>query len=796
MPFGLVNAPFTFQDLMDDTLGDLKPNVAVPYLDDVNCHSAGTPMEHVEKIKLVFDRFLEAGLRPNWEKCKFLYSELDCFGHIVTKNGVRIDPTRLERLKGIKKLENVHDVRLFLGLCCVYYRFIKNYAILAEPLIRLTRKDVPWRWTAKEEEALESLKKSVINATFLSIPRADIPFRIRMDSSEFAAGYYLYQQIDGRERIIAFGGKTYNGAQRNHGPGHKELYAVYLALKEFRWCIYGREVFVETDHQAWSWVNAVKQPPKACASWLMELLDYNPKIDWIPGKFNTVADVLSRLWKSPEFNALDVETVPHEEKLRIARSVHGDTAWGDHLSAKKTVEKLKSRFLWKDMRRDVEQICKECPDCSINKKQRVKAPLTPIVATRPWNIIGVDIVGPFPESPDHPYRNILIVVDYFSKWVELLPMENASGSLVADLMRRKIFGRYGNPSLVVSDDGSQFVKSAEFNALLARLNIARANAAVEHQQANGEVEAMVRLMKPLLRIKAQNNSSKWPFCLEDVMSSRNSAKSSSTNDSPFKILYGYEPVITIEAEYRNVDPVARARFDKVNEEIGKSKKVQEEQYNKSSTKVNEYMPNDEVLIRTLGKHQPALGPVYDKSPSKILEKRGENSYNVQRPNGATVAVNVKDLKLAPPSLKSSARAKEIVPSTKPVVVPVDDYVGKRVEVYWPQYKKYFPGTIVKKNDAKNRFKSKGSHIIRYDDDGKEYYEWLTGSPPSGQSLEKFIITQEDSSSSKNVDYKSLDKSLPQEKLFAEESEDEDFSPDELDLDSDSDSIFNDNSSDL
>ncbi|MGZ3748746.1 MAG: reverse transcriptase domain-containing protein [Pseudobdellovibrionaceae bacterium] len=195
MPFGLVNAPFTFQELMDDTLGDLKPKVAVPYLDDLNCHSAGSPMEHVEKVKLVLDKLLEAGLRPNWEKCKFLYPELDCFGHIVTKNGVRIDPTRLERLKGIKKLGNVHDVRLFLGLCCVYYRFIKNYAILAEPLIRLTRKDVPWRWTSKEIEALESLKKSVINATFLSIPRADLPFRIRMDSSDSAAGYYLYQEI-------------------------------------------------------------------------------------------------------------------------------------------------------------------------------------------------------------------------------------------------------------------------------------------------------------------------------------------------------------------------------------------------------------------------------------------------------------------------------------------------------------------------------------------------------------------------------------------------------------------------
>jgi hypothetical protein len=615
-----------------------------------------------------------------------------------------------------------------------------------------------------------------------------------MDSSDFAAGYYLYQIVEGRERIIAFGGKTFNGAQRNYGPGHKELYAVYLALKEFRWCIYGRKVFVQTDHQAWSWVNAVKQPPKACASWLMELLDYNPEIDWIPGKFNTVADVLSRLWKSPDFATLDVGNVSHEEKLRIVRSVHGDQAWGDHLSVKKTLEKLKSRFLWKNMRRDVEEICQECPECSINKKQRVKAPLTPIVADRPWNIIGVDIVGPFPESPEHSYRNILIVVDYFSKWVELLPMENASGALVTDLMRRKIFGRYGNPSLVISDDGSQFVKSAEFNALLARLNIARDNAAVEHQQANGEVEAMVRLMKPLLRIKAQNNSSKWPFCLEDVMSSRNSAKSSSTGQSPFFALYGYEPVISIEAEYRNTSPAAASRFEKVNQSIAKSKEIQEGQFNKSSTKVRSYLPDDEVLIRKLGVHRPALDPVYDNVPSTITEKRGENSYDVLRPNGATVAVNVKDLKPAPSSLQSPPKNVATQPLAKPAPVFADGYVGKRIKVYWPQYKKYYSGTIVRINDAKNHFKNKGSHVVRYDDDDKEYYEWLTGSPPPGHSLEKFLFDENDPPIRKNpVDYRSLEKTLSPENIFADESDDDDFIPDNSDYDdsSDNSSFYND-----
>lgn len=112
----------------------------------------------------------------------------------------------------------------------------------------------------------------------------------------------------------------------------------------------------------------------------------------------------------------------------------------------------------------------------------------------------------------------------------------------------------------------------------------------------------------------------------------------------------------------------------------------------------------------------------------MIEKRGENSYNVQRSNGAIVPVNVKDLKPAPPSIQQQPQ--------QPNQLKAEDLIGKRVKVYWPQYKKNFAGTVVRVNQAKNHYRNKGSHVIRYDDDGKEYYEWLTGSPPPGLSLEK------------------------------------------------------------
>jgi hypothetical protein len=155
-----------------------------------------------------------------------------------------------------------------------------------------------------------------------------------------------------------------------------------------------------------------KAPPRACASWIMELLDYDAVVEWMPGRENTIADAFSRLWKfeassGSELNFLDANHLPEDQKLSIVRDIHADPVWGSHQGVKKTLHKLSKRFIWHGMKKDVERVCADCHECLLNRKQRVKAPLTPVVALSPWNIIGLDIVGPFPVSHDHKFRYIL-----------------------------------------------------------------------------------------------------------------------------------------------------------------------------------------------------------------------------------------------------------------------------------------------------------------------------------------------------------------------------------------------------
>jgi hypothetical protein len=227
-----------------------------------------------------------------------------------------------------------------LGLCAVYYKFIPKFQMLAEPLFNLTRNGVKWNWSAECVQACKKIKEALVDACFIRSPMADTPFHVQVDASGSAAGWVVYQLDNaGNQRILGFGGKTFNKAQRNYFPGQLELLAIFLALEDYRWCLHGQEIYVHTDQQAWAWVSSLKSnPPRSVANWLMELMDYNPFIDWIPGKFNKVADCLSRLWKdNDELEALFTEITPKD----LVKSIHSDPVWGSHGAVKGTLDKLK-----------------------------------------------------------------------------------------------------------------------------------------------------------------------------------------------------------------------------------------------------------------------------------------------------------------------------------------------------------------------------------------------------------------------------------------------------------------------
>ena len=190
MPFGLCNAPATFQRLMHMVYGNLIFTKAPVYIDDTNVHSK-TFEQHLEDLEEVFGRIREAKLKLRLEKCHLCFKEIKFLGHIIGNNKVKVDQENIEKVKNFPRPTNVSKLRSFVGLATYYRRFIKDFAKITKPLTGLFQKDKEYKWTEKQEESFQELKKKLTTAPVLMLPDFEKEFILYTDASGYALGVVL-----------------------------------------------------------------------------------------------------------------------------------------------------------------------------------------------------------------------------------------------------------------------------------------------------------------------------------------------------------------------------------------------------------------------------------------------------------------------------------------------------------------------------------------------------------------------------------------------------------------------------
>ncbi|KRY04938.1 Retrovirus-related Pol polyprotein from transposon 17.6, partial [Trichinella patagoniensis] len=193
MPFGLCNAPATFQRLMENALRGLTFKGCLLYLDDIIVYGR-TEEEHLERLEGVLSRLQSVGLKIKPEKCQLMRQSVRYLGHIVTQHGVSTDPEKTAAVQEWPTPRCVREARQFLGLASYYRRFVRNFAGVANPLHALTKKGEKWRWGPKEEEAFARLKDALVSPPILCHPDFDRTFLVDVDASEDAIGAVLSQQ--------------------------------------------------------------------------------------------------------------------------------------------------------------------------------------------------------------------------------------------------------------------------------------------------------------------------------------------------------------------------------------------------------------------------------------------------------------------------------------------------------------------------------------------------------------------------------------------------------------------------
>uniref|UniRef100_A0A453G2D1 Retrotransposon protein, putative, Ty3-gypsy subclass n=1 Tax=Aegilops tauschii subsp. strangulata TaxID=200361 RepID=A0A453G2D1_AEGTS len=310
MSFGLTNAPAYFMSMMNKVFMEFLDKFVVVFIDDIMVYSKNEE-EHKEHLRLVLEKLREHQLYAKFSKCEFWLKEVGFLGHVISGEGIAVDPTKVQSLTEWLAPTSVSEIRSFLGLAGYYRRFIENFSKIAKPMTELLKKDTKFKWTEECEASFQELRKGLTTAPVLILPDIRKDFQVYCDASRLGLGGVLMK--DGR--VVSYASQQLRPHELNYATHDLELAAVVHALKTWRHYLIGNRCDVFTDHKSLKYIFTQKELNLGPRRWLELIKDYDMKLHYHPGKANVVADALSR---KSYANTLVGEGLPKElaEDLR------------------------------------------------------------------------------------------------------------------------------------------------------------------------------------------------------------------------------------------------------------------------------------------------------------------------------------------------------------------------------------------------------------------------------------------------------------------------------------------------
>lgn len=603
MPFGLKNAPATFQRLMDSLKRRMPEVRCFAYLDDLIVTSDNLE-QHLHDLQTVLAAFRNFNLRANREKCRFAVKKVHYLGHVLSSKGIEADPGKVSAILLMQPPSDLAGVRRITQTFSWFRRFANQMSDTLRPITELTKKGVKFFWGPEQQQALDTAKKLITSAPILAIPDLDKPFCISSDASAYAVGAVLAQEQTDGVHPIEYASRLLTPAERNYSTTEREALAVLWALQKFRGFIESNLITVYTDHIALKWVLSATAPQGRLARWSLALQQYELAISYVPGDKNRLADLLSRpevgrieaksfeacfgaadpeqlrrkqkqdpqiaeimdtlenpdthpvllaahaargyllsrgiLWRYPpgEDDADPQLVVPQDMRDEVLRANH-DHPMAGHGGNDRTLTRLRSRFYWRSMLKDVEAYVKSCLEC-----QRYKAVTTPpknALVQRPlsrrFETIAIDLVGPLPDSAKGN-THILVIEDLATRWVELFALVEADAETCCKYLVDEVCCRYGVPRKMISDNGVQFISELTQGVALA-MGIEQTTIANYTPRSN-PVERKNRDLRPLLSIGCAERHRDWCERLPTIRFALNTSICRSTGYTPAYLTYGSE----------------------------------------------------------------------------------------------------------------------------------------------------------------------------------------------------------------------------------------------------------------
>lgn len=321
MPFGLCNAPATFQRLMEKCMGESNLKECLIYLDDVIIFSTDFE-QHLQRLEAVFQQLKRHKLKLKPSKCEFLKTEVKYLGHIVSKDGIQVDMDKIEVVKKWPTPRSTKDVQRFLGFAGYYRKFINNFSSIVRPLNDLLvgtpgkhktqqQQKRPFTWGPDQQKAFKTIIHKLTSTPILGYANYSEPFKVHTDASSDGLGAVLYQEQEGKDRVIAYASRSLKPAEKNYHSSKLEFLALKWAITEkFHDYLYGGRFTVYTDNNPLTYIHTTAKLNASGQRWIAELANYDFNILYRSGKSNVEADALSRMFAdTSKTNTIDKDVI-------------------------------------------------------------------------------------------------------------------------------------------------------------------------------------------------------------------------------------------------------------------------------------------------------------------------------------------------------------------------------------------------------------------------------------------------------------------------------------------------------